>query len=383
MPDGTADRPSGYQDQLGWVPYQTDIAFRLISRNMRFGPLRVGAFYFFLSYVALQAIGLATGQFFGRNGVPPMHTGLVDHLNMAFLAPVGAALLCHLYRSITHCFTYISQEGLLQDQDTEGYKQLTDKLGLLYNSKWAVAITILVSVAFNAFNYFGKPTEQTWLGVDAGLSGFYGRFFVTLNYHMIMLIVYKSGITVWGLHRLLALYRLKIQPMHPDRCGGLKPLGTLSVAVSNFLGVVMVFISLLVFFDPFARQLIIYPILFVGFYALAPFLMFFSLSKASGQMRSTKAESLRRLANTFDWYYRKLESSGKDGHYDLKTAEEIGKIYQLYGIVEKMPVWPFDMHSVVRFFTTITLPAVFFVIQQILTVDSVLYIAVRKLLGME
>ena len=383
MANDRSDSKSSTQTQLGWVPFQTDIAFQFISRNMRLGPVRVAIFYFLLSYVALLGIGLATGQFFGRNGAPPMHTGLVHHLNMAFLAPVGAGFLCHLYRSISNCFNYISQEGLLQDQDREGFSRLTDKLGQLYNSKWAVVITILVSVAFNAFNYFTKPTDQTWLGVDAGLSGLYGRVFVTINYHMIMLIVYKSAITVWGLHRLLALFRLKIQPMHPDRCGGLKPLGTLSVAVSNFLGIVMVFISLLVIFDPYARQQLIYPILFVGFYTLAPFLMFFSLSKASWQMRDTKAESLRRLANTFDLYFQKLESSGKGDHYDLKSAEEIGTIYRLHDIVEKMPVWPFDMRSVLRFFTTITLPAAFFLVQQFLSTDSVLYIALRKFFGSE
>lgn len=364
-------------------PYRTDLVYRFLSRDGRSGPVKTGLLYFAVSYVLLLGLGLLTGQFFGRHNAPPMYTGIVDHLNMGFLAPVGAALLCHLYGTIESCFQYAYSEQLLPKEEQHSYLLFIRRLDRFYNALLPVVLSIGLSIAFSSYNYLMKPTETTWLGVGAGLSGLYGRFFVTVNYSMVILIVYKCIVTVCGLHHFLATQKIRVQPMHPDRCGGLRPIGALAVAVNYFLAIVMVFISLLVFFDEFARTQPIYFILFLIFYGLAPFLLFFSLAKASRRMRETKQRSLKRLANTFDRYYSLLDRGDDVEVYDVAVAEEIGKVYPLYDIVEKMPVWPFDIRSVVRFFTTITLPAVLFIIQQLFDTGSVIHIAFRKLLGMQ
>jgi len=363
-------------------PYKTDIVFQGLSAIAGRNPVMISLIYFLLSYVFLQLIGLSTGQFYGKNGAPPMYTVFVDNLNLAFLAPLGAGLLCYLYKMICQCFKYITDERLIEKSEEINYQSFINKLDKLYNSRIAITISASLSIIINSYNYLFKPTTATWLGLHSGISGAYGRFFVTINYFMILLIIYKCIVTVWGLYKLLSKYTLRVQPMHPDSCGGLRPIGSLAIAVNYFIGVVLIFISLLFFFDEYARNQAIYPILFILFYALAPFLLFFTLSKANRRMREMKAVSLKRLANTFDHYYRKLDSSGDSNLYDTSTADEITKIYDLYNIVEKMPVWPFDIRSLVRFFTTITLPAFIFLIQQLLDSGSLIHIWFRKILGL-
>ena len=378
----TDDQPTGTPFPK-FCPYRTDVIYRCFSFDGRFGPVRAGLVYLGISYVSLHLLGLLTGQFFGRNGAPPMYTGIVDHLNMGFLAPIGAALLCHLYGAIESCFRYVHREQLIPCDEQPAYLRFITRLDCLYNARFPVFASVGLSIVLNSYNYFVKPTASTWLGVRSGFSGFYGRLFVTVNYAMIILVVYKCVITVWGLHHFLANQTVRVQPMHPDRCGGLRPIGALAVAVNYFIAIVMLFISLLVFFDEFARSQLFFFALFAIFYALAPFLLFFSLSKASRRMRETKRINLQRLARTFDSYYSKLETAGDDKVYDIEIAEELGKVYPLYEIVERMPVWPFDVGSVVRFFMTITLPALLFLVQQMFDTGSVVHIGLRKLLGIK
>ena len=50
-----------------------------------------------------------------------------------------------------------------------------------------------------------------------------------------------------------------------------------------------------------------------------------------------------------------LSRGSADQAYDIKDAEEVAKIYALYEIVKKMPVWPFDARTIGRFATTAAL----------------------------
>ena len=56
---------------------------------------------------------------------------------------------------------------------------------------------------------------------------------------------------------------------------------------------------------------------------------------------------------------------------DDRVLRFIYKSY--YEIVEKMPVWPFDFKSIRRFISTIALPLIIFLINQLTSSDSVFY----------
>lgn len=90
-------------------------------------------------------------------------------------------------------------------------------------------------------------------------------------------------------------------------------------------------------------------------------------------MAAKKKEALDRLGITFNFYYEKLSKSSEETVFDVQSADEISKVYRLYEIVDKMPVWPFDVKSVTRFFATITLPLVVFLLQLLTDTGSILY----------
>jgi len=315
-------------------------------------------------------IGFITGQYGGKNGLPPMLSQVVDNINLALVAPIGAALLCNLYNTIRSTFLNVIHETILPPSEHERYREFLVRLDRIYNMPFVLITALTVSIGFNAYNYLFKL--DSWLSINGGLTGLYGRLFIVLNYYIIALIVYKVAVTVWALQRVLNM-NIIIQPMHPDNAGGLRPFGQLSVAINSFLAVVIVFITMLLVFDPFASTNPVYVASFVLLYISAPFLLVLSLSKANRKMAEKKNEAMKRLGLSFDHYYQKLSRGPLTEPYDIESADELIRIKELYKVVETMPVWPFDAKSVKRFITTITMPVIVFLINQLTSTDSVLY----------
>ena len=106
-----------------------------------------------------------------------------------------------------------------------------------YDHVAAPIIAFLISVSINVSVYFSKT--DSWLGVNGGLTAIYGRFFITANYFMIVLILYKCAITVWALRRILQ-FEIAVQPLHPDGCGGLSLFGRTSLAINYFVTLILI-----------------------------------------------------------------------------------------------------------------------------------------------
>lgn len=350
--------------------YRSDPVSRVFMSLGRGHPILLGLVYFLASFAMIYLIGLITGQYAGKNGLPPMPSQIIDNINLAIVAPIGAALLCNLYGAIRKTFLDVIHESILHPAEHDRYRVFLVRLDHLYNTPVVLISAITISVIFNTYNYFFNI--ESWLSFHGGITGLYGRLWVVVNYYIIAVIIYKIGVTVWGLQQVLSM-DIDIQPMHPDRAGGLRPFGRLSVAINSFLAVVIVFVTTLLVFDPFASENPVYVASFILLYISAPFLLILSLSKANRKMLEKKREAMDRLGVTFDYHYQKLSKGKQTEPYDIESADELIRIKSLYGIVESMPVWPFDTESLKRFVTTITLPVIVFLINQVTNTDSVLY----------
>lgn len=285
--------------------------------------------YFSFSFIVTYAIGWLTGQLNGKNGLKAMYAATLDNINLAVIAPVGAGLLCYLYCTITDSFSRLASEGTIAAEDRLAYDAFLRRIDALYNNRPVLWTALGLSVLINVFNYVNK--DSSWLGINGGITGIYGRLFVVINFFLIALILYKCAITVFAM-RLVFQFNINVQPLHPDRSGGLLPIGKLAIAVNYFVGLILLFFTLLITLDPFVKMNIAYIGIIVGFYAISPFLLFSSLQEMN---RSSNPEAV-----------------------DIKRADEIIKVNQLYRIVDEMPVWPFDVRSLIRLGSTLSIPLV-------------------------
>jgi hypothetical protein len=314
--------------------------FRVVHRFVGSNPFVVGAVYFLASFGVTYMIGHLTGELSGRHRTAHISDQLLDYLNLAVVAPVGAGLLCHLYNTIQESFLTMQRKELVRGPREDSVRNLLEVIQSRYDSMTAVIISVLLSGGINVFNYLQE--SDSWLGVNGGITGLYGRVFIFINFTMIFLIVYKCLVTVWALQKTMAL-ELKVEPIHPDRSGGLSCFGQVAMATNSFLSLIMIFCALLLTFDPHSRGNPAYVTMFLMFYAGAIYSFFASLSKAHDKMKREKDAALERLADIFRDRYSQFVESEQDGHHDMRTIEEISAVEGLYAIAEKMPVWPFDV----------------------------------------
>ena len=59
------------------------------------------------------------------------------------------------------------------------------------------------------------------------------------------ILVLNLIMNIWILHRILVKKKMNINPLHPDRCGGLRPLSTYALKTAYLIGVLGFMVGLI------------------------------------------------------------------------------------------------------------------------------------------
>ena len=183
-------------------------------------------------------------------------------------------------------------------------------------------------------------------------------------------LLYRFIATILVLNRLPKyLYSkgaLKIIPLSPDKSGGLRPIGEIALTFNMIIVLPMFWVAFNILWwgtDP-------YMLLQLIFYALFLSLVFFiPLSGSHDIMRRSKEQMLERITREFNELYFKVynkESIGdlsKAQGRDLRRLEMLDRLSKSYEIVDRMPVWPFDLTIIRNFLLSILVPFVFVLIE--------------------
>ena len=68
-----------------------------------------------------------------------------------------------------------------------------------------------------------------------------------IGIYMVWMIVTRCGTTIWGLFKVLRVEQVEVQPLHPDRCGGLGAVRNFALALSYVIAVFGVAIIMFAF----------------------------------------------------------------------------------------------------------------------------------------
>ncbi len=351
-------------------PTRNDLVYRAVTIVSRGNPVFTGLVYFAGTYGVLCLVFLVAGRLPGVGSVELTHTFVVDSINLGFLGPVGAGLLCHLYNTIQDTLEKLHARKIIPDESRDAYLEKLRVAEQRYNIVWVPIIALVIALAINIVNYPLK--EGTWLGKGGGWLSIFGRLFVLLDFFMLSVVLYKCAVTAWVLRRVISWVDIRVQPLHPDRCGGLGSLGRLALAINYFVTLSLIFFAILFLFDPLARTEPAYILIYALVYACAPILLITPLSKANHRMRERKTEAMDELNRAFNHYYDRLRSESRGDALAMEPAQNIGSIVGLYETVRKLPVWPFDTRSILRFVGPFVVPAVLFVVESLAREDSII-----------
>jgi hypothetical protein len=244
------------------------------------------------------------------------------------------------------------------------------------NSRWASGIGILGAVAGIGATYPVRFFLQTGTSPfdPAGLLAYYlwgnAAFVAAPLGYLLGLLIWRVGAIAVYISKLGRNFEIRIQPNHPDQCGGLRPIGNLCLIIALLLLVPAVFLSVWGFATTFFNASgEIYDQLWSGLFrqwlvvlsvlSLIAFLWpLYSIHLQMQRQRREIQTELDDLAQRIDELATELRTQAhtltpEQGGEKLKSLEFMEKVYQENA---RIPVWPIDWQTMLKFSSAQAVP---------------------------
>jgi len=235
----------------------------------------------------------------------------------------------------------------------------------------ASAAMIGASIAYINYRLFKDPRLGHWIFDHGELLGV-GYIFLLclfLFYALIVIYLFRNIALSLLLGDIVRHARLQLLPWHPDRCGGLRPVGRLGLrnqyALSIF-GVNVVLMAWVMIHDVVGPQeeipVTLYALMIAGVIAyliLGPIVFVAPLLPFRSGMQANKAELRSEIVQRL-----RMESERLRKQLPLKAAvtkedeELIERLRQMCAAIDELPVWPFDPGTLRKFMTAYVIPIV-------------------------
>jgi hypothetical protein len=256
------------------------------------------------------------------------------------------------------------------------FKETLDYSNRLF-SNWVVTILpYLLAILFTVFGYvsFFLAGKDYW-DSSKNLQE------ISLPTALVSLprLIYSYLISSFLLRIVLTYFILKkfinenidIQPLHPDNCGGLSPLGKLSLKISTAGFGIGIPIVINIIWDVYKQGLPLFGYVEMStilIYLFALVVVFFlPLLGAREGMLKAKNKELKLISDHFQeerkriiLNFNSIESSQDIG---ISKLEELKKLYDM---ANAMPVYPFNSKNVIRFFSSILWPILVLFLQYLI-----------------
>ena len=231
-------------------------------------------------------------------------------------------------------------------------------------AQWTGAAVGIVLSYFNYATYAPAPVGY-WIADGGRLvpAGFVFIFCIFLFYAVIPIYILRSAAMSLLLKDLVAHAELRMLPFHPDKSGGLRPVGRLGLrnqyglTIFGVNVVLLVSLSLLHLDVPRSlyglivaagiAYLILGPIVFIG--PLLPF---------RGGMLRTKSELMGEVAQRLRLELSRLRGQLATGPITKDDEELVDRLRKIGAVIDELPVWPFDAGTLRRFLAAFVIPVI-------------------------
>jgi hypothetical protein len=178
---------------------------------------------------------------------------------------------------------------------------------------------------------------------------------------MIPIYVLRSIAISLFLKDLVAHTEIRMLPFHPDKCGGLRPVGQLglrnqySLTIFGLNVVVLAVVTILYLrVSPAIYGLIAAAV--IGYVILGPLVFMGPLLPFRTGMLRTKAELMSEVAQRLRVELRRLRSQLPSGAITKEDEELIDRLRKIGALIDELPVWPFDAGTLRKFLAAYVIP---------------------------
>ncbi len=277
-----------------------------------------------------------------------------------------------LFNKVSKALDIIWKRGIIDPSNEvqTNFKGFIQNFQAHFNSHEAhfVGITFAIGGIINTYPilylYKGGNLPTDWIS-------FYlvkGGIFEILFAYIFGLFFWRLGAIAFFVYQLGDKFKLKIQPYHNDKSGGLKPIGDLclTIAIIILLPVFLLSGWIVVGTLPQYKTIDIlwadwFKFLLLGLSLVAAFFFFLPLYRIHKQMKEKRQEiqfKLDKLDSKIDEILTKLNTEA----YTIEPSEG-GKLFEKLEFMEKIyyksnsvPTWPFDWSIIIKFIAAEAVP---------------------------
>lgn len=343
--------------------YRFDPIAAFLLGRLRFSPLIFGLF----TILIWAGLYLLTAWITGTLWSKPGQTGLLQDwlpwLWVLVINPVVMEYYLWSFQAIDKVIQDLAASDVLEIDDAE--LEVINQIALdSYRPKWrkflALASAVLLStmVCLTRFGLSDSWTSSHPLVIALV------TILAFIAIYLGSVLVLNLITNIWILHRILKreLQRkeFNVNPLHPDRCGGLRSLSDYALKTAYLVAILGMMVGFIVyqFTSRGVSQTYWFIYLLIPLHIILSIVCFVGpLMAAHRGMQRAKEELLREIARQFQADYTQIHASLTGNAETLKQgAEKIKELRAFYTLTDEFPVWPFDVKTFQRFLVTIPAP---------------------------
>ncbi|MBE9048963.1 hypothetical protein IQ243_00770 [Nostocales cyanobacterium LEGE 11386] len=276
---------------------------------------------------------------------------------ICLLNPVIFGYYLWSFKGIYRLIQYLDQSDIVETSEAEINLVLSP-----YQKSWRQFLALATGAAFAIWYFTVQQNVYNWTGSDNGIPALTGAINAFAIFYVGTILVLTLITNVWVLHELLGNKQLNINPLHPDRCGGLSPLSQYSLNTAYLAAIAGTMITLgrYQFISQGIAQQYWYFNLIILLYIPISLICFFGpLLAARRGMRKAKEELLSAIAKQFQADYVRVHTSlSNDAENLKKEAAKLQELRSLYTLTNEFPVWPFDVTTLRQYLLSVVTPLI-------------------------
>jgi hypothetical protein len=301
-----------------------------------------------------------------------------ENLRLPFLYDWNVAWMFLVSLPCLVALTITDQQALsssLRRVQADGILMVSKPDAGLLTSRWAhryrianiigQGVGVVVGMLIAYFNYVSYSARSTgyWIARDGRLviAGYVFILCIFVFYALIPPYIVRSFCTSLFLRDLVRHASLRMLPFHPDRSGGLRPVGRLGLR--NQYGLTVFGINLVSLVAISVLYLQVPPALIglivaagLAYVALGPAVFMGPLLPFRAGMLRSKTELMGEVAQRLRVELHRLRAQLPSGPITREDEELIDRLRKVGQVIDELPVWPFDASTLRRFLTAYVIP---------------------------
>lgn len=307
-------------------------------------------------------------------GIDAFHD-LGYHVQFLLLLPFFIIFAPYYLNALEDALKALRNDGIVQINE-ENYKKFVDYANEKFSHPIITVAPYLISFAVTAIylKFFLLKDPDYWnslVGTQGStLAGFLSVVPSIILYHLIPGFICRVAAIYLVVKRYLS-EKVVIHAFHPDRCGGVSPLGSFSLRIT-IAGIVVgcgciigIIADVKLYEYPLFSPIVI--LTFISYVLGLSIVFFIPLLAARKGMFEAKKNAIKLISDNFNVAMQSaiisMNTEGSNRRINVGYIDDLTKLYE---VANGMPVYPFNSRNVVKFLSSVLWPLVLILISWII-----------------